>query len=93
MKLLLRCMLQPVQRHTACGQLSEAAARLAKIMHYDPKIDYFCKKTQQQRSRRYPVFSVCTCWLVQVCAHVHIHVSGSGCTRASKPVHTGEELA
>lgn len=32
------------QKYTACGQLSKVAARLAKIMHYDPKIDHFCKK-------------------------------------------------
>lgn len=56
---------------TACGQLSEAAARLAEIMHYDPKIDYFCNKhpPPPPPPRNNPIFSmypllcagVCTC--------------------------------
>lgn len=70
-----------------CGQLSEAAARLAKIMHCDPKIDYFCEKTQQQRSSRYPAFSVyllvlrrCAHMCASMCLAVGVHVSPSLCT-------------
>lgn len=37
----------------ACGQLREAAARLAGIIHHDPKIDYFCTETI--------LYCLCTC--------------------------------
>ena len=72
-------ILPSLQKHTACGQLSEVAATLAEIMHYDPKIDFFCGKKPPATTIQYPL---CTCWSVQVCAHVHVHVWGGGCTRA-----------
>ena len=60
-------ILPSLQKHTACGQLSEVAATLAEIMHYDPKIDFFCGK--KNPSNNDPVSSVyllvcagvCTC--------------------------------
>lgn len=41
---------------TACGKLSEAAARGVEIMHYDPKIDFFLKgkKTEQPSTLNAP---------------------------------------
>lgn len=50
----------------ACGQLSEAVARLAEIMHYDPKIDHFCKKAHHRNNPLLSVYLmlfavVCTC--------------------------------
>ena len=67
----------------ACGQLSEAVARLAEIMHYDPKIDHSSKKAHHRNNALLSIYLmlsavVCTCAYPRAW-QCFMHVDGSLC--------------
>ncbi len=76
-------ILQSLHKHTACGQLSEVAARLAEIMHYDPKIDSFCKNPATTLLSPHSALCVpagsrrCVHMCTSMCLAVGVHVPPS----------------
>lgn len=83
--------LSPVSsvKATACGRLSEAAAREAEIMHCGPKIDFFFLKVgEREKKQNNPAFwlhallceGVCVCTCADPCAWWRVRTWLQVCT-------------